>query len=328
MSLSRPHAMFTLQEVQDQARVILHSQPDSIPAYRLQHEVLRLPADDHELRVTKEAVSSSKWLKQLDAAQLPDGSWGRFHSQDTKKKTIFRTSEEAIDRAFALGLGPDHPVLAQARIHIENVLTGGACITDREEKNQAWPWLIKLILAGRLAQIDPTNQVLDPYWEFLAEVTRQAFASGNYCLEDEAQAYLHISGVHVPQGFLESQHALWILSAHALPTKLEHALVKWIWHKPDGIRYLRTPLSQLQPRLIAYWLRSMNILTRFQTWREVSTITLNTLWSQRDGDGLWDFGSQVARCSDFPLSESWRKGMNRKVDYSTCMLALLRKHFD
>ena len=328
MSLTYPRAAFTMEEVQEAARSILHTQPDPIPAWRLLHEVLHLHAEDHLLRAAREAAAHSKWVKELEAAQLPDGSWGRFHSQDTKKKTVFRTSEEAIDRAFALGLWPDHPVLTQARVYIEKVLTGEAHITDREERNEAWPLLIKYILAGRLAQIDPANQALDAYWEFLAEVTRQAFTSGMYRLEDEVQAYLRITGVHVPQGFLESQHALWILSARPLPCPLEQALVEWIWNKPEGIRYLRVPLSEPQPRLIAYWLRSMNILTRFSAWREVSVDGVNQLWVQRDPQGCWDFGSRIASCVDFPLSESWRLGMRRKVDYSTSILALLRKHFD
>ncbi len=328
MSLTYPRAAFTMDEVQEAARLILHTQPDPIPAWRLQHEVLRLHAEDHELRAAREAAAHSKWVKQLLEAQLTNGSWGRFHSQDTKNRTVFRTSEEAIDRALALGLWTDHPVLTQARIYIEKVLTGKAHITDRDEKNEAWPLLIKFILAGRLAQIDSTNQALEPYWEFMLEVTRQAFTSGCYRLEDEAQAYLRISGVHVPQGFLESQHALWILSARNLPRPLEYALVEWIWNKPNGLRYLRAPLSRPQPRLTAYWLRSMNILTRFSAWREVSVDAVNQLWEQRDSQGLWDFGSQIARCVDFPLSESWRLGTKRKVDYSTCILVLLRRYFD
>jgi len=188
--------------------------------------------------------------------------------------------------------------------------------------------LVNFILAGRLAQIDPSNKVLDTSWTYLAEVSRQALSSGDYCLRDEEEAYLRLSGIHIPGGFLESQHALWILSSRRLPQQLERALVSWIWQKPDGIRYLRVPLQHPPSRHIGYWLRSMNLLSRFDSWREIVADALNQLWKQRDNDGLWDFGSKISKGVDFPLSDTWRQSMKRKQDYSTCILALLRKFFD
>lgn len=187
---------------------------------------------------------------------------------------------------------------------------------------------MKFILAGRLGQIDPTHNMLDPFWAYLEEVAKQAFASGNYRLEDEADAYLRLSGVHVPGGFLESQHALWILSSRKLPLQLDHSLVSWIWHKPDGIRYLHTPLQNPSSCHIGYWLRSINLLSRFGSWKEISIGALNHLWEERDKQGLWDFGTRISRSIDFPLSETWRPSTKRKQDSSTYILILLRKYFD
>ena len=60
----------------------------------------------------------------------------------------------------------------------------------------------------------------------------------------------------------------------------------------------------------------------------MSADSLNELWEKRSSDGWWDFGSEIAQCIDFPLSESWRQSIKRKMDYSTCILVLLRKFFD
>jgi hypothetical protein len=320
--------IFSLDDLQYCAEGILRASADSIAAYRLGREVLRLPASDAGLRQLKSAVLKSHGVRKLEESQLPDGSWGRFHSQDTKTKTLFRTSEEAIDRAFALGLEPNDSVLVRARQYILAALEGRTKITDPPEKNERWSLLVQLILAGRLAQLDPTNPALDSFWTYWVEVARQAFTSGNYRLEDEAAAYPRLSGIHAPQGYLESQHALWILSSRKLPTQLDRALVHWIWNKPDGIRYLRVRIPDPPLRLIGYWLRSMNILSRFASWREFTVDVLNNLWKQRDEDGLWDYGGNIAKTIDFPLSETWRQAGSRKMDYSTCNLALLRKTFD
>jgi phage baseplate assembly protein W len=320
--------IFTLDDIQRSATGILETNPDGVVRYRLLREVLCEPSNNPALIQAKNAALSSKWVRQLEEAQLPDGSWGRFHSQDTKKKTAFRTTEEAIERAFALGLEPSDEVLLHARQYILEVLHGDAQITDRYEHNEAWPLLVQFILAGRLAQLDPANKMLDSFWSYWVEVANQAFSSGSYRLEDEASVHLRLSGKHLPQGFLESQHALWILSSRRLASQLEHALIDWIWNKPDGIRYLRAPLSIPQPRLIGYWLRSMNIISQFSCWREICAHVMDQLWDQRDDQGMWDFGSQIAQSIDFPLSESWRQRENRKIDYSTCLLILMHRFFD
>lgn len=328
MPTTRLMASFNLEHIRALAEMVLELHPDPAPRYRLLKEVLRLPENHPELCLARQALEQSQGVIQLQAAQLPDGNWGRFHSQDTKVKSVFRTSEEAIDRAFALGLDQTHPVLSLAKSYIKNVLLDRAHITDWDEKGEAWPLLIRFILAGRLAQIEPDHLLLKDSLDCLVEVTRRAFASGQYQLSEEVEAFLHVAKTRVPKGFIESQHALWIISSQPTPEPLGQQLVEWIWHKPDGIRYLRAPLSNPTPKTIVGWLRSMNILSRFTTWREVSVKLMNDLWQQRNPQGLWDFGSQVRWCMDFPISDNWRQIINRQVDYSTCMLVLYRKFLD
>ncbi len=318
----------SLEDLHQAARDILKTQPGSIVTWRLLREVLRLPPDDPELVKARNAAYSSRWVEQLEQSQLPNGSWGRFHSQDTAQKAVFRTTEEAIDRALALGLEPNEGVLARVRQYIINVLHGQAHITDRDEKHAAWPLGIKFILVGRLAQLDPDNPLIEADWHYLAEVARQAFSTGGYQREDEAGAYLRLSGIHWPQGFLGSQHALRILSTQKLPVELEHHLMSWIWHKPDGIGYLGAPLSEIQPRRIGCWLRSMSIVSRFTSWRAMALNTMNHIWELRDQAGFWDFGRDIPKTIDFPLSENWRQTIRRKQDYSTCILVLLRRYYD
>ena len=328
MPLSTNTPKFTLEELLHSSQCILDIVPDGVLSYRLLREVLRIQPDDPELVRVNQAIVNNKWIRQLKEAQLSNGSWGRFHSQDTKVKTVFHTTEEAIDRAFALGIDPNDPILSFVRQYILNVLHGDLQITDRDEKNETWPLVIKLILAGRLAQVDSTNKELDSFWKYLVDVATQAFKSRNYLLVDEVAAFRQLSEIHVPQGFLESQHALWILSSRRLPEQLDRAIVNWVWQKPDGIRYIQAPLADPNPRRIGYWLRSMNILSRFSSWREYSLRILNYLWELREEEGLWDFGSKIARCPEFPLSDNWHQDRNRKLDYSTCILVLLRKFFD
>jgi hypothetical protein len=117
-------------------------------------------------------VQHTWWVHQLADAQLPDESWGRFHSRDTRTKTAFRTSEEAIQRTLALGLDIRDLILGRAR---------------------------QFILAGRLAQIDPDNPVLDIHWGYWSEVALRSFASGAYGLEDEVKVSQRFQGSMPPR---------------------------------------------------------------------------------------------------------------------------------
>jgi hypothetical protein len=327
MARLQSHLLFSLESLQYSAQAIFSLQPGSIVTWRLLRHVLGFPADHARLADARVALSGNHWVQQLVAAQLPDGSFGRFHSQDTKQHTVFGTSEQAIDRAFALGLEPDHPLLTRMRSYIQQALQGQFHITDPDEKNDAWPLLIRLILAGRLAQIAPSDKLVEPFWQYLEEVTQSAFKSGSYQLEDEVDAYRRLSGVHIPKGFLESQHALWVLSTRPLARPLESALLRWVLNKPDGIRYIRAPLQAPEPNRIGYWVRSMVLLSRFTKWQELSLCILNQIWELRDEQGWWDFGKQLGKCAEFPLSDSWRYRIHRKMDHSTHMLVILRKCF-
>jgi hypothetical protein len=226
-----------------------------------------------------------------------------------------------------LGLEVSDPVLGKARQYILDALAGRVEINDPPEKNECWPLLLRSILAGKLAQIDPAHPVLDPFWQYWCEVARRAFVTGTYRQEDEAAAYPALSGIQVPRGFLDSQYVLWILTARSLPADLDQALVSWILRKPDGIRYLGICLQNPADRLIAFWFCSLDILARFQSWRTVATGMLNRLWEQRSEQGLWDYEGEIVITGEFPLSDTRRKAGSRQVDYSTRVLTSLCRYF-
>ncbi len=319
-----PCPAFTLTNLHHCADSLLSTHPDPVVKYLLTRDVLRRDPSSPEMRQLKAAAHTSRWVKQLEDSQLPDGSWGRFHSQDTKVKTVFRTTEQAIQRALALGLEPGDPILQRVREYILQALAGSLTITDPPEKNERWDVLIPLVLAGSLARLDPHHPVLDSHHRLCLEICRQSFVSGSYRLDDEAAAYPQLCSIQAPGGFLESQYMLWILSTRPLPTGLERLLVEWIWNKPDGIRYQRQLLAQPPGRHVGYWLRSQKTLALFPAWREIAAGVLNGLWESRNGQAMWDFQRERLQSVEFPLSESWRSPGKRAVDVSTHVLGLLR----
>jgi hypothetical protein len=109
-------------------------------------------------------------------------------------------------------------------------------------------------------------------------------------------------------------------------------LVDWVWRKQDGVGYLEVPLSNLPQRFTAGMLdrlfTSLELLSYFPSWRRLADNVIAWLWTNRDAEGLWDFGPRASMSVYFPLSESWRQIKHRQHDWSTRVLALLMNYYD
>jgi hypothetical protein len=303
---------------------LLDHQPNAIVRYRLLRDVVKVPSDSPELVTARHRLLEHPWVAQLAREQKLNGVWGRFHTQDTKNKTVFITSEQAIQRALALGLDKDTPILVKAVKYMEEVLTGEAVWSDWVEKSEGWPIGVEAITAATLAQVDPDHPALGPVHEYWVRVASRSFPNGVYNPEAEWNAHKESRGVGIR--YLRSRYALTLLGFYttAMPTDLDQQIINWIWHEPQGIGYLGTDVQRPSIRSVLSWLKSLEILCHYSTFREMAEPAVDWLWSQRNSEGLWEFGAKAKDPAYFPLSDNWRKAGSRMIDHSTRVLALLR----
>lgn len=322
--------MLYLKNIEDIARDILMRKPDPVVRYRILRDILLKTPDDSILKASKQKMLQSGWVKELEKEQKIDGSWGRFHSQDTKIKARFKTTEGAIKRGLALGLDAEDDIFKRVIKYMNDVLEGKRNWSDWDEKNERWPLIVRLVTAGTLAMVDPKNIAIDSEWEFWFKVVQHSFASGVYSFNGETQAYRKLCKISsVPISFLITKYVLNILSARIekLPKDLDEKIVRWIWQK-DEIRYIGTSLNKPKDRHLNHWFYALETLSRFKSWKEYTEKAINWILLQRNLNGLWNFGSSVAKSEYFPLSESWRKKENREIDYSIRILVLLRRYIE
>ena len=69
---------FTKKDIAKTAEKILSMDPEPIPKYVLLKEVLEADPHDSELKKSYTEVKETRWYKQLEENQLPNGSWGAF----------------------------------------------------------------------------------------------------------------------------------------------------------------------------------------------------------------------------------------------------------
>lgn len=106
---------------------------DPFPRYILKKEILcQTPTADDAA-----AIHASKRYKQLADEQWDDGSWGRFHSMDSRIKDNrkFVTTEAALRRAHELGLTKDNRIVAKCIKLMERYVRNEETWRDNIEKH-------------------------------------------------------------------------------------------------------------------------------------------------------------------------------------------------
>lgn len=314
------------------AAQLLARDPDPVVRFRLLRDVLQRPGDDPERMQARKALDTSYWVQQLANEQWDDGSWGSLHSQDYGAAQRIPTTEAGVERALALGLDATHPILRRAASHLVRLLKGTEQCRDRPEKNDRWDTGVELFAASTLSRIDPALSVVDGPWALWRDVARRSFSSGSYDPEGEAAAHRAVTGASVRGSYLviDNKYAFALVGSRAtqLSPALEAAIVRWVWHKEDGIGYLREALFRpprpRKPGHVDRWLTSQELMAHFPSWPSMAGDIVEWLWAQRNEDERWDFGPGLAFSAALPLSETWRTKGARPMDWTTRVLTLLQ----
>lgn len=313
------------------AQKILAARPDPIPKLRTLRDVLWISPDDPVFFHAKQVGLSSKWVRQLAEAQDENGIWGRFHTRDSKRKMAFATTEIAIQRALALGLEKEDDILKKAMSWIVRCLQGSETWSDRVERSEGWATMTRAVTASTLARIDPRHPILESEWQCWAEIAVRTFSSGSYDPDAERQAHLELHGLKTTSYYrFNVLHPLMILSSsqNCLPEPVERSLVNWVFCHPGGIYYVTAgriaDFPRSDERRFAAWLESLHILARFRTGKERISEALQWLESLSTQEGWWEYHTSPAVDQALPLSESWRRPLNKKIDCTVNVLSLLR----
>jgi len=333
--------MYTEQaEIRAIAENLLAATDNPIVHCRLMRDVLQLPEHDPRLQSARRRLYNSRQVQTLLQEQHADGSWGRFHSQDTRLKQKILTTEMGVERAVALGLGLWQPRIERTRDYLAAQLAGVVEFPDPPEKNERWVTGVQLFTASTLARLDPQHQLLKPVRELWREIAVRIFRNGTYDEGAEIQAHAELTGAPVVDSYLviRNKYALNLLGSQpgSLPTVIEQVLLSWLWTHPEGIGYLSVPLSAspggLHSGAFERWFASMELLSAgFTTWAKFALASMAWVWDQRAADGLWDFGPRAARSDVLPFSDHWRAPRNRVVDWSArslCLFAHCQRTFE
>lgn len=332
--------MNDIKEIRNIANELLNRNPEPVQAYIIMRSILDVSKEDSVLIKIREKMLRSKWVHELEETQEANGTWGRFHSQDSSIKRRFPTTENAVSRALALGLDVKDSILERAAVFMSRVISGQASWCDKVEKFNEWPVITKVITAATLSSIDREHFLLRDVCKLWVELAKRAFETGEHDLNREIGTFKELTGICPTKkdSKLNKKYPLILLSAsdNCLPLEVQKAYLKWIWNNREGIYYLTGFSMDILPEITSkefpLWLRAVDIISDYGYGRHLAQKSIEYIWSLRGENGLWDFGanSNASNCArtycGWQLADSWRDEINRQIDCTIRILLLLRKH--
>ena len=309
--------------------ILTHNNMDDIPKYIYNRDILGKSVTTEDMIELKKKVLSSDHVKKVLEEQLEDGSWGRFHSMNTSSKDPF-TTEKALRRLLHLGLDKTDEPIIKAVGYMESYLKGEIELRDYREKKHDWTLLTHLFVATWLLRIDEKNILALEIAGKWAKVIENAFKDGCFNQEAYYKAYDTILKPEKNKSywFIENFYVVSILKDKLNPIT-EKFFLNHLLNHPKGIYYiysdyLNTPPEVFRNREANRYLEAIELIADYE-YKEVRGFILPWLEENKTLDDLWDMSKIVKDNMVFPLSNSWRKEINRKIDTTVRILKLITK---
>jgi hypothetical protein len=301
---------------------------DPTPKYLLLRDIVQLDRDDKVLLELKESVMKTKWVNNITKFQWADGSWGDFHSLSGVRGTKL-TTEQALRRLLILGLEKHDLPIKKAQNYMERYLLGELDLRDRTEKKHDWDLLTRLFVATWILRVDSSNPVAMEIAEDWAAVITHAFSGGEYDPEAYTEAYYEIHKAPAEKFMWGFQNFYLVaLLPGTLSPEIESAFLDYILNSESSIYYIYDRCLKEFPdnfcsKRASRFIHAYELLNRYDCSGEKLQEFRNWLNENISDDGFWDMTQNAKDNIHFPLSNSWRKAVNRKIDCTIRIQKLL-----
>jgi hypothetical protein len=309
---------------------LLNYNLDPVPRYLLLRDVLKLDSKNEELISAKNMVLQSKLVNDIMQLQWEDGSWGQFHSMSQSSQSSI-TTEQALRRLLILGLDKNDEVIQKALIYMEKYLLGELTLRDRREKKHDWDMLTRLFVATWILIIDPSNDLAKGVAEDWARIITHAFLGDEYNHNAYKEAYydVHKSSKGKYLWGFENFYLVSILIG-MLSNDIESKFLDYIINSQNGIYYiyggcLKTPPDSFCFKTAGRYINAHELLSNYSCAQLKLEYFVDWINKNKSEDGLWDMGQFAKDNMQFPLSNSWRKQIDRKIDCTIRIQRILSK---
>lgn len=340
--------MYTLKDVIELGYKLLEMEPGIVQKHKILKEIIGIDRDSAEYMKARNDFYESEQYLELEAAREEHGMWGQYHTENTKVKRVFKTTEVAMKRCRSLGLDLDDRIIRTLLDSIIGMFTGKIPWPDSLEKTNAWMNMgFRWTLFGGIANLDRFNPVLDKSWAIAAELVTGSFKSGEFRQRDHDETFMKLAVGELTNAQKKRLSTIqfigtggWPLMVGAthnkLPYEIEKMYMDWLVNKPEGI-YGRSPYPYKSMPAVSEgdfmgYMRVQTLLSPFRAWKDVyGEEVLDNLKNAAGEDGLWYPGPgtkslYVLKSYEMhQLADNWRNPAAAKIDFSIFILNFIKE---
>lgn len=300
--------------------------------YKILYHLYETPYNDDKLTSIRNDFLYSDIVDELYNEQKPDGGFGPLQSKDYSVKAKFPTSITAINRCLYIGLSlNEREILTMALDYLEDFLQGSSRHKLYNKNERAIPWQVADI-STIIERINPYNELCNNYYSEWHYIISKAFEDGEYSYEKDKAAQHEV--------FFTKENRLIPLKIEFLlcrreqvSLELEDMLLKHFGGHAYEHGYFWDKCPMELPESFVYnktrrWFYSFNYINQFKGSRIYLDNAVEWLVSNRNADGLWNYGTQIndpwGYFNYFSLNKNHKH--NRVVDCTMEVLNFLRKY--
>lgn len=240
---------------------------EPLPRYIYLKEIERVHETDKNCIDLQEKIRESKWYRQLENGMLEDGSYGRFHTMDSKDKTgrVFKTTEEAIRRMKDVGLSASDKLVQKVCNIMCKYITGEANWSDRIEKHYGFEKALNSMVGANMALLEDTSEETQRYKKLCAFYIEESFHGGEFFQMDIWNRMNYDNYDFMLKPF--TVHILWLLNNNPyISEKILHKFMYLVLTREEGIYYLYdnmiSKFVDIEDKHFLKWLNAITNINR------------------------------------------------------------------
>ena len=188
-------------------------------------------------------------IKKLVDEQRPDGSFGRFHTMNSKLKQKIPTTQAAAWIMYENLLTRNNEICNKTCLYMERLLNDLTQWPDAWEGNKYFKPAVPLFITSSLSLFGSGDEQYKAVCNIWVNILISAFETGEYSKEKMNVTSKESLGVEIDGSYIGlhglNNLALYAFNTKFIPFEIQKAYLKWL-HDYDGvITYTNTRLDNL-----------------------------------------------------------------------------------
>ena len=223
--------------------------------------------------------------RKLVEEQRPDGSFGRFHTMDSKLGQKIPTTQAAAWLMYENAFTRENEICNRTCLYMERLLNDLSLWPDAWEKNKWFKPAVPLFIASSLALFESEDKKYKKICDLWISLLIFAFEADGYSPDKTDSKSKLLLGVEIDGSYIGfhglNNLALYAFNKNQIPLDIQRLYLQWLHHYDGVIAYTNTRLDNLSKNSVPT--KVLTLLSRFDGFEdEFSELNRNAIRGKRE----------------------------------------------